>query len=56
MKLTIASAQREYGRVSMGNTKMPGTTFAVSATKCNVGGKLAQIKGSTCHKCLRAQA
>jgi hypothetical protein len=51
MQLTIASAQRDYGRVSMGNTKMPGTTFAVSATKCNVGGKLAQIKGSTCHKC-----
>jgi hypothetical protein len=54
MKLTIASAQRDYGRVSMGNTKMPGTTFAVTVDQCNVGRKLAQIKGSTCHKCYAA--
>ena len=51
MQLTIASAQREFGRVSIGNTKMPGSTFAVSATKCNVGGKLAKLPGSTCHHC-----
>lgn len=49
--LTIASAQREFGRVSAGNTKMPGSTFAVSATQCNVGGKLAKVEGSVCHSC-----
>jgi hypothetical protein len=50
-KLSIASAIREAGRVSIGNSKMPGSTFAVTVDKCNVGGKLATVKGSTCHKC-----
>src|SRR4029077_14024450 len=50
-KLSIASTIREAGRVSIGNSKMPGSTFAVTVDKCNVGGKLATVKGSTCHKC-----
>jgi hypothetical protein len=50
-QMTIASAQREAGAVSIRNSKMPGSSFAVSATKCNVGAKLAKIEGSTCHKC-----
>src|SRR5215472_6464607 len=53
--MTIASAQRDYGRVSIGNGKMPGTTFAVSVDFCNVGGKLATVEGSTCHKCYAAR-
>ena len=53
-KMTVASAQRDYGRVSIGNGKMPGSTFAVTVDQCNVGGKLALIKGSTCHKCYAA--
>jgi hypothetical protein len=30
---------------------MPGTSYGISATKCQVGAKLAQIEGSTCHGC-----
>ena len=54
MKLTLAAAQREAGSVSIRNSKMPGSTFAVTVDKCNVGGKLALIEGSTCHKCYAA--
>jgi len=49
--ITLKEAQAEAGKVSTGNGKMPGSTFAVSAKACNVGGKLAQLKGSVCHKC-----
>ena len=56
--ITLKEAQAEAGKVSTGNGKMPGSTFAVSAKACNVGGKLAQLKGSVCHKCyaLKIQA
>jgi hypothetical protein len=49
--MTKTSAQRDAGTVSIRNSKMPGSSFAVTATKCNVGSKLAPIEGSTCHKC-----
>jgi len=49
--ITLAQAQREAGSVSTRNSKMPGSSFAISAKHCNVGGKLAKIEGSTCHKC-----
>jgi hypothetical protein len=49
--MTIAAAKRVAGLVSIGNTKMPGSTFAVSATKCGVGGKLQTLNGSVCNKC-----
>lgn len=48
---TLKSAQESAGKVSLGNGKMPGSTFAISATKCKVGGKLAKVKDSTCSKC-----
>ena len=48
---TLKSAIETAGKVSLGNGKMPGSTFAISATKCNVGGKLAKIKDSTCSRC-----
>ena len=51
MTLSLASAQHEAGAVSIRNTKMPGSTFAVTTTKCKVGGKLAKIKDSTCFHC-----
>lgn len=47
---TLKSA-REAGAVSTRNSKMPGSSFAISAKHCNVGAKLAQVKGSTCHRC-----
>ena len=51
MNLTMTAAQREAGQVSIRNSKMPGSSFAVSTDHCNVGSKLALIEGSTCHKC-----
>jgi hypothetical protein len=47
---TLKSAQ-EAGKVSKRNSKMPGTSFAISAKRCNVGSRLANVKGSTCNKC-----
>lgn len=49
--MTLKAAQESAGKISLGNGKMPGSTFAISATKCKVGGKLAQVKDSTCSKC-----
>lgn len=48
---TLKSAQESAGKISLGNGKMPGSTFAISATKCKVGAKLATVKGSTCASC-----
>lgn len=48
---TLKSAQNAAGKISLGNGKMPGSTFPISATKCNVGGKLAKVKDSVCNKC-----
>jgi hypothetical protein len=52
--LSLAAAKREAGQVSTRNSKMPGSTFAVTVDKCNVGAKLALIPGSTCHECYAA--
>jgi len=54
---TLKEAQGA-GKVSTGNGKMPGSTFAISAKHCKVGSKLAKVKGSTCHRCyaLKIQA
>jgi hypothetical protein len=32
-------------------SKMPGTSYGIPAEMCNVGSKLAKIKGTTCHGC-----
>ena len=50
MAMTLKTAQ-EAGKVSDRNSKMPGSTFAISATKCKTGGKLVDVVGSTCHRC-----
>lgn len=49
--MTLKAAQDSAGKISLGNGKMPGSTFAISATKCKVGGKLATVKDSTCSRC-----
>jgi hypothetical protein len=51
MTMTLKAAIADAGKVSLGNGKMPGSTFAISAKRCNVGGKLAQVAGSTCSRC-----
>lgn len=48
--ITLKQA-KEAGQISNRNSKMPGSTFAISAKHCNVGGKLANIAGSTCSRC-----
>ena len=48
---TLKSAIEQAGKVSLGNGKMPGSTFAISAKKCKTGGKLAKILNSTCSRC-----
>lgn len=47
---TLKSAQ-EAGKISTKNSKMPGTSFATSAKRCNVGSRLAKVKGTVCEKC-----
>lgn len=50
-RMTVKQSVADAGRVSAGNSKMPGSTYAISATKCNVGGKLLNVKGSVCSRC-----
>ena len=42
---------RNVGVVSKANSKMPGTSFATSAKRCNVGSRLHKVSGSVCEKC-----
>ena len=51
MKMTVKQSVLDAGRISAGNSKMPGSTFAISALHCKVGGKLAKVKGSVCDRC-----
>lgn len=37
-------------------SKMPGTSYGISAKKCNIGRKLAKIKGSVCFDCYALKA
>ena len=48
---TLKASKEIAGAISNRNSKMPGTTFAISAKECKVGSKLARVKGSVCHKC-----
>ena len=41
----------QYGKISNGNSKIPGTTYAIDAFACVTGSKLAQIEGTPCHSC-----
>lgn len=50
-KMTLKAAQADAGKISDRNSKMPGSTFAISAKRCNVGAKLAEVKGSVCDRC-----
>jgi hypothetical protein len=51
IKFTLKAAQEQAGKISDRNSKMPGSTYAISAKRCNVGGKLATVKGSVCDRC-----
>jgi hypothetical protein len=47
----LVKEAKAFGNISNGNTKMPGTTFAIDALACKTGAKLTLIKGSVCSKC-----
>ena len=47
----LVKEAQTYGKVSLGNTKMPGTTFPICAFACYTGSKLAKVKGSVCEQC-----
>lgn len=47
----LVKEAKTYGNISQGNTKMPGTTFAIDAFACITGSKLAKIEGTPCHSC-----
>lgn len=51
MYATLTAAIADAGKITSGNTKMPGTSFPISATVCKTGSKLAEVDGSVCHKC-----
>ena len=42
---------RKFGKISKGNSKMPGTTFAIDAFACKRGSKLRKIPGTPYHSC-----
>lgn len=48
--MTLKEAQESL-KVSQGNSKMPGSTFAQDSFACNVGSRLASVKGSVCESC-----
>ena len=47
----LVKQAKSYGNISTGNTKMPGTTFAIDAFACKVGSKLAEVEGTPCFSC-----
>jgi len=47
----LVKEAKALANVSTGNSKMPGTTFAIDAFACKTGSKLAKIPGTPCHKC-----
>lgn len=46
-----AQAQRLAGKISISNTKMPGSSFATDPYQCKTGSKLAAVKGTVCNRC-----
>ena len=42
----LVKESQEYGKISLGNTKMPGTTYAVDAFACLTGKCIHGIGGS----------
>jgi len=50
-EMTLKGAREFAGAVSISNSKMPGGTYALATSGCNVGGRLKSIKGSVCHRC-----
>lgn len=50
MHMTIKEATAVAGPLGY-PSKMPGTSYGISASACKVGGILAKVPGSVCHGC-----
>lgn len=50
MEMTIRAARLIAGTLGF-PTKMPGTAYALPASKCIIGAKLVSVPGSVCHGC-----
>ena len=50
-KPMLVKEAKAFANVSTGNSKMPGTTYAIDAFACITGSKLAKIPGTPCNKC-----
>lgn len=50
-KVTLKVLNERTGGGCSNPSKMPGTSWNISAYRCNVGSKLAEVPGSVCHKC-----
>ncbi len=48
--LTI-KACKTFGVVTKGNSKIHGSTFSTDPSRCHVGSRMVNIKGSTCSNC-----
>ena len=46
-----AKAKADAGGISSRNSKMPGSSYAITPSKCIVGAKLALLKDSVCFNC-----
>jgi hypothetical protein len=55
MLMTIKAATAVAGSIGF-PSKMPGTSYGISAHHCRIGSKLAKIPGSTCHGCYALKA
>jgi len=49
--MTLKACAERSGKLSIRNSKMPGSTFAIAPSACKVGGKLVNVAGSTCSRC-----
>ena len=47
---TIKQAMEIIGGLSA-PSKMPCSSYSISAKRCNTGSKLAKIEGTVCHNC-----
>lgn len=54
-EMTLKGAREFAGAVSISNNKMPGGTYALATSGCNVGGRLKTVAGSVCHRCYAAR-
>ena len=48
--MKIKEIEKKIGTLS-NPSKMPSYAWGISAKHCNVGSKLAKIKGTICNKC-----